>query len=393
LDLARSFKGNLVDELRSDWLDDFKCILETINQGVIVNDSNKRVLFANSLFLRMSGLSAEELLGRPITDLYPPEDAAELTKRIERRMGEGQSQYEFYLPLRGGGRMPVLVTAKQIKDRDGRLFAVITSTDISEQKRAENALREANAQLEQRHREMEEDLLLAARVQQSLVPGSVAWGGVSVEAFYQPVRTIGGDFGLVAPRADHLSILVCDVSGHGIGSALVANRIYTETMSQIERGAGIGEMMKHLNLFVMRNLGNNVFYFTLAATRLNRDEHTLEFAGAGHPPAMIVQPGHDPRLLESRSSVLGLLADAVDGDPVTKVAVQPGDRVIIYTDGFTENFDARREMLGVPGLSEIVRQTALLPLPRMKQEIIDRVAAYRSGPPADDMSLVIVGIP
>jgi phosphoserine phosphatase RsbU/P len=216
---------------------------------------------------------------------------------------------------------------------------------------------------------------------------------VSVEAFYQPVRTIGGDFGLVAPRADHLSILVCDVSGHGIGSALVANRIYTETMSQIERGAGIGEMMKHLNLFVMRNLGSAVFYFTLAAARLNRDEHTLEFAGAGHPPAMIVQPGHAPRLLESRSSVLGLLADAVDGDPVTKVAVQPGDRVIIYTDGFTENFDAQREMLGVPGLSEIVRQTASLPLPRMKQEIIDRVAAYRSGPPADDMSLVVVGIP
>ena len=108
---------------------------------------------------------------------------------------------------------------------------------------------------------------------------------------------------------------------------------------------------------------------------------------------MIVQPGERPRLLESRSAVLGLLDDAVDAEGTLEVPVQAGDRVVIYTDGFSESFDAQREMLGVEGLSDIVRDTSKFPLAQMKQEIVDRVAAWRSGPAADDMSLVVVEIP
>jgi protein phosphatase len=219
------------------------------------------------------------------------------------------------------------------------------------------------------------------------------WGGASVETFYQPVRTIGGDFGLVAPRPDHLSLMICDVSGHGIGSALVANRIYTETMSQIERGAGLAPMMEHLNRFVIGSLRSSVFYFTVVAARLDLATRMLEFVGAGHPPAMIVKPGEAPRLLESRSSVLGLLHDAVDAETPMKIPVAPGDRVILYTDGFTESFNTRDDMLGVEGLAEIVRETSKLPLQVMTQEIVNRVAAFRHGPPADDMSLVAVEIP
>src|ERR1700729_1293157 len=301
-------------------------VLETLNQGVIINDDRKRIIFANRLFLKMIGIPAEELLGITITDLYSPDDAALLEKQIARRRVEGHAQYEFYLPQRSGGKLPVLITAQQIEDPDGNVFAVITATDITEQKRAENALREVNVQLEQRHREIEEDLLLAARVQQSLAPGSLMWGGASVETFYQPVRTIGGDFGLVAPRPDHLSLMICDVSGHGIGSALVANRIYTETMSQIERGAALSPMMEHLNRFVIGSLRSSVFYFTVVAARLDLASRTLEFVGAGHPPAMIVKPGEAPRLLESRSSVLGLLHDAVDVESPMKIPVAAGDR-------------------------------------------------------------------
>src|SRR6202046_376079 len=266
-----------------------KCVLETLNQGVIINDHRSRVVFANRLFLKMIGMTSEELVGRPVAELYPPEDVPALLKHIQRREAEGQGQYEFFVPRVGGEKLPVLITSRQIKDPDGNVFAVVTATDITEQKRAENALREANVQLEQRHREIEEDLLLAARVQQSLAPSGLTWGKVLVETFYQPVRTIGGDFGLVAPRHDSLSLFVCDVSGHGIGSALVANRIYTETMSQIERGVALGPMMHHLNRFVLRNIGSSVFYFTMVAARLDRDNRTLEFANAGHPPAMTAQ--------------------------------------------------------------------------------------------------------
>lgn len=380
-------------QMSREWLDGVVGILETLNQGVIINDDCGEIIFANSHYLKMIGLSAEEVIGCKVTDLFPAEDVPALRQHIAHRQREGSDLFEFYLPQRDGSRLPVVVTSRQIEDPDGAIFAVVTMTDISAQKRAEMALREANVQLEQRHREMEEDLLLAARVQQSLAPGSLVWGGVAVETFYQPVRTIGGDFGLVAPRPDYLNLMICDVSGHGIGSALVANRIYTETMSQIERGVALGPMMQHLNRFVMGNLRSSVFYFTLVAARVNLGARSLEFAGAGHPPGMIVKPGDAPRLLESRSSVLGLLHDAVDAETVEQVPIASGERVILYTDGFTESFNGQEDMLGVEGLSEIVRETALLPLSEMTQEIVNRVAAFRNGPPADDMSLVAVEIP
>jgi serine phosphatase RsbU (regulator of sigma subunit) len=88
--------------------------------------------------------------------------------------------------------------------------------------------------------------------------------------------------------------------------------------------------------------------------------------------------------------VLGLFEDAVDSEATTETAVQAGDRVVIYTDGLTENFNSRREMLGIEGLQEIVGDVSGLPVAEMKQQILNRVAAWRDGPAADDVSLVVL---
>ena len=79
---------------------------------------------------------------------------------------------------------------------------------------------------------------------------------------------------------------------------------------------------------------------------------------------MIVRPGEEPRLLESRSMVLGALPEAVDVDGTLEADLQPGDRVVLYTDGITDVFDAQGEMLGVPGVQKFVREASLLPVPR-----------------------------
>jgi serine phosphatase RsbU (regulator of sigma subunit) len=194
----------------------------------------------------------------------------------------------------------------------------------------------------------------------------------------------------VVPSADdHLNLVVCDVSGHGIGSALVANRIYTETMSQLDRGVPLREMLRHLNGFVKQSLGSSVLYFTMAAARVDRSGRMV-YAGAGHPPAMLVRPGEEPRLLLSRSLILGLLDNAVDAEAAIEIPLEPGDRLVLYTDGLDEAFSANGEFLGVEGLHEIVRDAAKLPFSEMKQNILDRVAAYREGPAVDDVSLVLL---
>jgi PAS domain S-box-containing protein len=377
---------------QAQWLQQVGSVLETLNQGVIISDEQRRMIFANSLFLEMSKMSAEEILGRLVTDLYPPDDLAKLQEFISRREAQGRAHYEFYIRQADGGRLPVAVTSRLVHGGDGRPYGIITATDISDQKQTQAELSRTNSLLLERQRQMEEELQLAERVQQSLAPKGFTWGGISVEAHYQPASSIGGDYGLVIPRDDRLDVVVCDVSGHGISSALVANRIYSETMAQIERGAALGSMLRHLNHFAVQNLASSSFYFTVAAARFDRRRHFLQFAGAGHPPAIIVRRGQSPNLLESTSMILGLFEDAVGTDSSIETVVETGDRVIIYTDGLTETFNSQREMLGVDGLQKIVADASSLPLAEMKEHILHEVAAWRHGHAADDVSLVLLEV-
>jgi sigma-B regulation protein RsbU (phosphoserine phosphatase) len=385
---------------RPDWVQQMEPVLETVNEGVLIADDRRRVVFANSGFLRMTGLRAEDLVGCDIHSFYTAEEWAFLEKKIEESERVGHNRYEFTIPKKDGSRVPVIISARAHEDSDDRRFGIVTFADISEQKLAQKQLREANQQLseaneqlEEHQKEIEEDLALAARVQQSLAPKPLVWGGLRVEAYYEPVRTIGGDFGLVSPlEEEHLNLLVCDVSGHGVSSALVANRIYTETIARLGSGAPLPEMLRSLNRFVMQHIGSSLFFFTLAAARIDRDARRMVFAGAGHPPAMIARAGREPRLLESRSMILGVLPDAVDPEGTLDVDLDRGDRVVLYTDGMTDVFDARGEMLGVPGVQKFVGETSLLPFAEMKQGILDRVAAWREGPPSDDVSLVLVEV-
>jgi len=369
-------------------------ILETLNEGVLVADDCNKVLFINSNFEGMTGISRDDMVGIDAAQqFYGVEEAEFISKQRERSYRDGHNRFEFALPRKDGSRLPVVIGSRTIEDPDGRHFSIVTFTDISEQKLAEAQLRDANLQLEKRQKEIEEDLSLAARVQQSLAPKSLVWGGLRVETIYHPVRTIGGDFGLVSPLdEEHLNLLVCDVSGHGIGSALVANRIYSETITQLRNGAALSDMMRQLNRFVMQNIGTSVFFFTVAAARIDRDARRMVFAGAGHPPAMIARRGEEPILLESRSMVLGALPDAVAMEATLDVDLEAGDRIVLYTDGITDVFDSHGEMLGVEGVQKFVRETSELPFGEMSQAILDRVAEWREGPPADDVSLVLVEV-
>jgi sigma-B regulation protein RsbU (phosphoserine phosphatase) len=130
----------------------------------------------------------------------------------------------------------------------------------------------------------------------------------------------------------------------------------------------------------------------VAAARIDAHRRSMIFAGAGHPPAMVARRGHAPQLLESRSMVLGALPDAMEVTTSLEVQLQPDDRVLLYTDGITEVFNSRGEMLGISGVQEIVRQASTLPAEEMKQAILDGVTAWREGPPTDDVSLVLVHV-
>src|SRR5260370_18929757 len=216
---------------------------------------------------------------------------------------------------------------------------------------------------------------------------------IGVDSFYHPVHTIGGDFALVnSVNHEDLSLLVCDVSGHGIGSALVANRIYSEAAAHLRSGIPVVDMFSELNRFLIQEIDSSGMFVTAAAARIDAQQRRMFFAGAGHPPAMVARRGQRPILLESRSMILGALPEAVDATTTLEVQLQPDDRVVLYTDGITEVFNSRGEMLGIEGVQEIVGRTSPLPPDQMKQGILDGVAAWREGPPTDDVSLMLVHV-
>ena len=178
-------KKDVVDIANPNWLEQIECILETLNEGILIADEDHHVLFVNSVFEEMTGISRDDVVGRDAGKLYyNPKDFAIVRELRQKTLRMGRSREEFFLPTKDGGRLPVIVSARSIHDPEGRLFVIATFTDISEQKRAQEELRSSNAELERRQIEIEPDLMLAARVQQSLLPKSLVWGGIRVESYY-----------------------------------------------------------------------------------------------------------------------------------------------------------------------------------------------------------------
>ena len=376
-----------------EWLKQMEGILEMLNEGAAIMDDRERILFVNNCMERLLGPPRSELIGKTVDALYSGKDYKYIQERRALVTSVGYDRFEFFVPRPDGIRVPVILSSRELEAPDGSRFHLITCTDITEQKKAEQSLRDANVQLEHRAEEIERDLALATRVQQSLAPHALQWGRLAVETYYMPVRTIGGDFGLVAPLdGTHLDLVVCDVSGHGISSALLANRVYAETITLLRNGMELAEMLRRLNRFVVERIGVAGFMFTMAAARVDQTGQQLTYAAAGHPPALLISPSGELRRLDPLSTILGALADAVPQTASREFRLLAGDRLMLYSDGLTEVWNRAGEMLDVEGLEKIARSASALPLPAMRQAIVQGVNSYSAEPLQDDVSLVLVEV-
>jgi PAS domain S-box-containing protein len=375
-----------------DWLREMETILEELNEGVLVVDDQLRVIFANEALLRMGHFERDEIQGHTPDAIFPSEDLPYVQQQHESGHRYGRNRSEFYLPRKDGTKIPAIFSGRVVQGPDKQEYVLLTVTDISAQKAIEEQLRESNSLLQKRQDEMKAELALAAHVQQSLAPRSLIWKNLAVETYYSPARTIGGDFGVVFPQGDDsLTIVVSDISGHGVGSALMANRIYSETLHALARKTDLGALLRDIHHFVHTRIPVDGFFFTMAAVRFSRDGRRASFSAAGQPPAMLVSNG-TLRLLESRNGILGSLCETAPSELPEEVVLEPGDRLVLYTDGLVEVFNSSDEMLDVEGLKGLVHESATLPLAEMQRAIRNGVAAWSHGPLADDVSLVIVEV-
>ncbi len=251
-----------------------------------------------------------------------------------------------------------------------------------------------------RYTEMRRELVDARRIHESLFPAGIEIGELRFTFEYEPMRQIGGDF-LFAHRLKRgdgalddgpLSVVLLDVTGHGIPAALTVNRLHGELERVYAENpeVGPGEVLGLLNRYVHLTLASHSIYVTALCLRVDTEASTLEFASGGHPPAFLRAVDGTVEELVSTSFVLGAAAYA-DYDPAPRtLRFGPGDTVLAYTDGAIEARNETGQMIRIDGLRRMIASANGIPPTKWPAAFRHEVTEFRGGPAEDDTLLFVV---
>ncbi|WP_372571520.1 PP2C family protein-serine/threonine phosphatase [Ruegeria jejuensis] len=236
--------------------------------------------------------------------------------------------------------------------------------ELSEKNRLiEKALEE----LKLAHDAIDKDLIQARKIQESLVPElSREFGASRVSLLLEPCGHIGGDLvGMFSPGAGRLGFYSIDVSGHGITSAMMTARLgsylsgsYLDQNLAMERRFDKfyslrqpEEVARILNARLLTDRGVEE-YFTMAYGIVDLESGMLRLVQAGHPHPLLLRRDGTTTFLGEGGVPIGLLPDVPYNQIETKL--ERGDRVLMYSDGFTECRLENGEMLDEDGLLDLV---------------------------------------
>jgi serine phosphatase RsbU (regulator of sigma subunit) len=263
-------------------------------------------------------------------------------------------------------------------------------------------LHEVNRQLEFRKEMFDRDIALAELVQKKFIPNSFKTANFEAEVRYVPVTGIGGDHaGIFELSPGRVYVTVYDVTGHGIASALVAEIVNSQLRAMLRRQVDSSfqyavepvDIIRELNTLVhdeFQPLGMLISFF---AALVDSPAGTITYSGAGHPPAILqCCSAHNIIELVSQNIMLGAVEDCVLNEGQDSVPLHESDRLIVYTDGIIESGDAKRKMLGVEGLEEIVKQHYDSSPKDLADEILAVARKLNEKNVTDDMSLILLDI-
>jgi serine phosphatase RsbU (regulator of sigma subunit)/anti-sigma regulatory factor (Ser/Thr protein kinase) len=246
-------------------------------------------------------------------------------------------------------------------------------------------VREQEAEAATRQR-IEQELEVARLIQQNFLPRElpdlVGW---QVAAYYRPAREVGGDFYDVIPLADgRVAFVVGDVTDKGVPAALVMAATRSVLRASVQRLIEPGAVLERVNDHLCPDMPAKMFVTCLYAVL---DPHTgrFRFANAGHDLPYVKTAGGVVEL-RARGMPLGLMPGMAYEE--SEAVLEPGDCVLLHSDGIAEAHDPEREMFGFPRLKQTMAASA------GGQELIDRVITELerfTGPDAvqeDDITMV-----
>ncbi|RLT14763.1 MAG: response regulator [Planctomycetota bacterium] len=274
----------------------------------------------------------------------------------------------------------------EIRELFARIKARFRIADLSAE------LTERNRLLESAHKKLTFELDLARKVQAALMPKPPKPRGVlKMSVRYKPANQLGGDvYDFYRLDKERLGILVADISGHGVNSAMLSGMVKSLASSLSAAVIEPGELMAGLDVQLENYFPDGYFCTGLY---LIADESTglLRYAGVGHPPAVIVGP-EGIRTLDSNPGLLGV--GMVDGTSGGVDRLQPGESLLIYTDGLPDAATPTEEMFGQARIEQLMSEHMNKTPDEILNAIEKVVAAHvHPGSAADDINLVLIQYP
>ncbi len=239
----------------------------------------------------------------------------------------------------------------------------------------------------------EEELNLARQIQRtSLLSEFPVLPRCELHALYIPSKAVGGDFYDVVPTGDGGFLLaIADVSGKGMPAALLSAMLQASLRTQAGSVSSLPAILRNINSLLYRSTAMHQFA-TFFLARIDGDSLRLSFSNAGHNWPIVLRAGGEKLYLERGGTILGILEN-VDYEE-DRVRLQPGDRVVFYTDGISEAANAAGEQFGDQRLCDVVEA---MPAGFSAREIAERVLAALGDflgavEPQDDMTLLVIRV-
>jgi sigma-B regulation protein RsbU (phosphoserine phosphatase) len=242
---------------------------------------------------------------------------------------------------------------------------------------------------ERAKQKMEEELRLARTIQQSLLPGKLpADGWLQASGSSVASHEVGGDyFDVTRVNAHCWSVVVADVSGKGVSSALLASLLQGALITSTDHPKALRHRIEQLNRFLLGRTGGEK-YATVFYCLMHLDGR-LHYVNAAQCPPLVVRTGAPLMELETTGMPVGLM------DPATfelaECQLVDGDRVVIYSDGVTEAANSAGEFFGKKRLRQILTEHNAASCNELHDAIQTGVSAFtEEASQSDDITVVVL---
>ncbi len=239
---------------------------------------------------------------------------------------------------------------------------------------------------------LEEELNVARQIQRNLLPRTLPTGPYfEVAAFSQPSRQVGGDFyDFFDLPGQRLGLVIADVSGKGLGAALLVSQLQAILKSEVRNRRSIAESIGNTNTFVTEITSAEQFA-TMVYAELDPAAGALTYANAGHNYPIVVRRDGSHARLESGGLVLGVIPDVAY--EVSTLSIQSGDVIFLFTDGLSDLEAPDGDGFGEERIVEMVIQNRHLTPERLAQEVVRHATEFSAGELGfDDLTFVVLKI-